>query len=100
MLRILFFYPRILFGAQLDCRQQVKLSSFNLGTIYFTFLVVLKPRMFCLRVDFHCRVIFTCVHVHVKMREVERDSPFTFTRDLLHIASLLLANVNVTHALT
>ena len=31
------------------------------------------------------------------MREVERDSPFTFTRDLVRIASLVFANVNITH---
>ena len=56
-----------------------------------------KTSYFCLRVDFHCRVIFTCVYTHVKMREVERGSPFTLTRDLVHIASLVFANVNLTH---
>ena len=55
-----------------------------------------KTSYFCLRVDFHCRVIFTCVYTHVKMREVERGSPFTLTRDLVHIASLVFANVNLT----
>ena len=34
------------------------------------------------------------------MREVERGSPFTFTRDLVHIASLVFANVNLTHVPT
>ena len=34
------------------------------------------------------------------MRKVEQGSPFTFTRDLLHIAFLLFANVNLTRVQT
>ena len=67
-----------------------------------------------LRVDFHCRLIFTCVYKHVNFNlvnkiearykmlssfffKVERGSNFTFTCDLSNIASILFANVNFTH---
>ena len=66
-----------------------------------------------LRVDFHCRVIFTCVYKHANFNlvnkiegrykvlsfffKVERGWNFTFTCDLSNIASILFANVNFTH---
>ena len=73
-------------------------------------ILVLMP----LRVDFHCRVIFTCVYKHVNFNlvnkiearykllsffffKVERGSNFTFTYDLSNIASILFAYVNFTH---
>ena len=63
--------------------------------------------------DFHCRVMFTCVYTHVNFIRVNRiearhkllnlnvklseGSVFTFTCDPSYFASILFANVNFTH---
>ena len=44
------------------------------------------------RIDFLYRVIFTCVRRHV-FKLVERGSTFSFTRDLLYIASISYTRV-------
>ena len=47
-----------------------------------------------LRVDCHCRVLFTCVNV-----KVARGSTSTFTRDPQYITSMLITRVNEIEAM-
>ena len=68
------------------------------------------------RVDFHCRVVFTCVNMDVSFTRVNKIETryevlrlimklsevrlFIFTRYLSYIHSLLFENVNFTHVRT
>ena len=50
----------------------------------------------CVRVDFHCRVVFTCVDKIDAMYE-RLLVTFTFTSDLPYVASILLTRLKVTY---